>query len=182
MYNEKVVEEKEELKASIGLKIACFLVPLAGLIIYLSYSSTNRKYATECGKISLISAIIAITLPILILIGILVLGLGIYIFNSSASKIETLPKDSMTTMEISSYNSSLEAYEGTNVQGITVKSLINIIDTKENYNDIKILLDDVTYSDTTAVKAKIKNYSTYNVSFKYNTKGLITKVIIAINI
>ena len=58
------MKEKEELKASIGLKIICFLIPLVGLIIYACNVAHNRKYANQCGLSSLIGFIIPIIIVI----------------------------------------------------------------------------------------------------------------------
>jgi len=63
--------QRDELVASTGLKVLCFFVPLVGLLIYACNISFNRKFATECGKWSLIS--------FLILVGMLILVFGIAI-------------------------------------------------------------------------------------------------------
>ena len=57
------MEKKEELKATIGLKVLCFCIPLVGLIIYACNVSQNRKYANQCGKAS----VIGLLTPILVL-------------------------------------------------------------------------------------------------------------------
>lgn len=71
------MEEKEELKASAGLKVICFLIPLVGLIIYACNVSHNRKYANSCG----IASIIGVILPIIIS---LIIGAFIFISNTMA--------------------------------------------------------------------------------------------------
>lgn len=58
------MHEKEELKASIVLKIVCFLIPIVGLIIYACNVSKNKKYANSCG----ISSLLGILTPIIIAI------------------------------------------------------------------------------------------------------------------
>lgn len=80
--------ENQELKAPIILKVVCFFIPLAGLIIYACNISKNRKYANSCG----IASLVGLLTPIIIVIIIVVSG-GIYnnslkdntIFTSSQS-------------------------------------------------------------------------------------------------
>ena len=69
-------QEKEELKASTGLKVLCFFIPLVGLIIYASNISHNRNYARQCGIASLWGFLTPIIIGICI--GIIMLGAGIF--------------------------------------------------------------------------------------------------------
>ena len=54
-----------EEKASVGLAILSYLIPLVGLILYLTKKDTKPKTAKLCGKCALISFIINIVLSII---------------------------------------------------------------------------------------------------------------------
>lgn len=45
-----------------GIKIICFLIPIIGLILYLSNINTRKEYATDCGSSALCGFIIGLLL------------------------------------------------------------------------------------------------------------------------
>lgn len=55
----------QEEKASVGLAILSYLIPLVGLILYLTKKDTRPKTAKVCGKCALISFIINIVISII---------------------------------------------------------------------------------------------------------------------
>lgn len=177
--NEKNVQGNGKLEASIGIKILCFIIPLVGLILYICNVSTNKKYANACGKMALISAIIGIVLlPIIILVIILLLGMGITVFNSSADVI-TESESSITSIEKETFNSKFYVYEGTNLSSSSVKNLLSMI-ILEEYNDnyIDIVFNGKTYTDAYEVRNKIYSTSKYSVEFEENSSGIIDSVTI----
>lgn len=55
----------EEEKATTGFKILSFLIPIAGLVLYLTKKDTAPTAAKEYGKMALISVIIGVVLNII---------------------------------------------------------------------------------------------------------------------
>lgn len=51
-------------KANVGLAILSYLIPIAGLIIYLTQKDTKPKNAKVCGKCALASVIINVVIII----------------------------------------------------------------------------------------------------------------------
>lgn len=81
------MEEKEELKATTGLKVLCFFIPLVGLIIYACNVSQNRKYANQCGKASVIGFLTPIIIAIISFIFIIAFtGINNYIQDTKEQK------------------------------------------------------------------------------------------------
>lgn len=176
--NEKNVQGNGKLEASIGIKILCFIIPLVGLILYICNVSTNKKYANACGKMALISAIIGLILPGIILVIILLLSMGIMVFNSSADVIAE-SESSITSIEKETFNSKFYVYEGTNLSSSSVKNLLSMI-ILEEYNDnyIDIVFNGKTYTDAYEVQNKIYSTSKYSVEFGENSSGIIDSVTI----
>ena len=176
--NEKNVQGNGKLEASIGIKILCFIIPLVGLILYICNVSTNKKYANACGKMALISAIIGLILPGIILVIILLLSMGIMVFNSSADVIAE-SESSITSIEKETFNSKFYVYEGTNLSSSSVKNLLSMI-ILEEYNDnyIDIVFNGKTYTDAYEVRNKIYSTSKYSVEFEENLSGIIDSVTI----
>ena len=56
----------QEEKASVGLAILSYLIPLVGLILYLTKKDSRPKTAKVCGKCALASVIINIVLTIIL--------------------------------------------------------------------------------------------------------------------
>ncbi len=64
-YNMPPMPVQEE-KASVGLAILSYLIPLVGLILYLTKKDTRPKTAKACGKCALASFIINIVLTVIL--------------------------------------------------------------------------------------------------------------------
>ncbi|MCM1286570.1 MAG: DUF5067 domain-containing protein [Acetobacter sp.] len=65
-YNQPVVNNlPQEKKASVGLAILSYLIPIVGLILYLTKKDDKPKTAKVCGKCALASFIINIALVII---------------------------------------------------------------------------------------------------------------------
>ena len=56
---------KREYESSIGLRIACFLVPLIGLIVYAVNIVERPKIAKECGKFAIYGFIVALVITLI---------------------------------------------------------------------------------------------------------------------
>ena len=92
-----------------------------------------------------------------ILLSILIIALGMRIYNSSSS---VTGGADLSAQEISSHNAQFEAYEGRQ-KGTQVKTLLNAIEKNNTeYTDRTIEIDKGTITE-------IKSTTTYDVSFTY---------------
>ncbi|MDO5556802.1 MAG: hypothetical protein Q4G05_00955 [Clostridia bacterium] len=125
-----------------------------------------------------------------ILLSILLIGIGVYIYSSANDVIKGM---NMNDTEIQAFNSKFEAYEGTK-SGSEVKALIDLVRTHNlsNVDDVSrqvsvvaaaaTKVDDLVASDITGLKyAELKNAVkasyTYTVNITYNkNSGLVTQV------
>lgn len=64
-YPPQSVQPPKEEKASVGLAILSYLIPLAGLILFLTKKDDKPKTAKVCGKCALASVIINVVLSII---------------------------------------------------------------------------------------------------------------------
>ena len=116
-----------------------------------------------------------------ILISILIISLGVIIYQQAAGVVNN---NSMSELEVTQFNEPFESYVGKNIRGANVKALINKIKTSNSTyqgDDSKtISLDDkgtVKNLDDT-----IKTGSTYDVSISLKTSGgLVSKIKITEN-
>lgn len=102
-----------------------------------------------------------------ILISILIVGLGVIIYNNVS---QIAGKSSLGTQEIASHNSPFENYFGTNVSGSNVKALLSAVTTNNNQagandevigNKIYVIKGDNDKSAVTA--SSIKTGRTYTI-------------------
>ncbi len=116
-----------------------------------------------------------------ILLAILLISLGIMIFNQAQ---DTVSGSGMTEAEITAFNNKFLKYEGKNKKGTIVKSLIQEVRATNSDSGNK---DGVTVGvkfneDATANPApdtqKIKNNSTYEVSLTYGASGRVSEITI----
>ena len=132
-----------------------------------------------------------------ILLSILIIGLGMYIYNQAAGVMDDTGLDSQ---EIQAYNEPFERYEGVTVKGATVKSMI---DTVRNHNNStlsdpsKIVIlyadeDEVQNDDAATrtgdtntyatLKSAIRNGAQYTVVCGHDQKtGYVTAISYIIN-
>lgn len=114
-----------------------------------------------------------------ILLSILIIALGMQVYNSASSSVG---KADMSSQEISSHNATFEAYEG-RLKGSQVKALVNaIMKNNQEYEDRPIVID---FSGTEYAADKteeliksgnIKSSTTYSIEFDYEgNDGLISK-------
>ena len=122
-----------------------------------------------------------------ILLSILIIGLGMLIFNQAK---DAMSNTGMDKQKIDAYNSDFEAYVGTNVNGTRVRSLIDTVRTHNiSTQDDKSLLITVTPNniesasagtDTSTLnitKGKIQAGKNYKVELGYdNSTGYVNDV------
>jgi len=102
-----------------------------------------------------------------ILLSILIIALGMRIYNSASSSAGNAD---LSAQEVSSHNAQFEAYAGKQ-KGVQVKTLLNaIISNNEIYRDreIKVMFKgDETDPSTLLNSTDLKMTTTYNVKFTY---------------
>ena len=114
-----------------------------------------------------------------ILLAILIISLGIMIYQQASGVVNN---NSMTEVDVSTFNSKFEQYLGSNVRGAQVNALINTVNTNNMSQDDTSKKVTITGNDTNTEKATnyVKNYetgSTYLVKVESYTKGgLIEKI------
>ena len=114
-----------------------------------------------------------------ILLAILIIGLGVYIYRQAAGVIDT---GTMDQLVVSQFNAQFEPYLGNNVSGSNVKQLIKIINASNRAKeDLPVTIE----VDGEEVKndSKIKSGNTYKVesSSEGNKAGYIEKITITKN-
>ncbi len=114
-----------------------------------------------------------------ILLAILIIGLGVYIYRQAAGVIDT---GTMDQLVVSQFNAQFEPYLGNNVSGSNVKQLIKIINASNRAKeDLPVTIE----VDGEEVKndSKIKSGNTYKVesSSEGNKAGYIEKITIKTN-
>ncbi len=105
-----------------------------------------------------------------ILLSILIIGLGVAVFNNANS---TSGKADLSVQEIAAHNAQFEAYDG-RIKGQQVRTLVNMIKkNNEEYEDRIIEVTGVvefggegSESDKTVDMSSIKNTTTYMVTFE----------------
>lgn len=123
-----------------------------------------------------------------ILLAILIISLGIMIFNQAAGVVNN---NAMSETEITQFNSKFTQYEGKNVRGATVNSMLQAVLTNnvsQDSDDRKVTITGVgaMAKDATALnETKAETGSTYTVTITYGTaggsKGLVQTINVAKN-
>ena len=117
-----------------------------------------------------------------VLIAIMIIGVGIMIFQSGQETVNS-SIGKMNQVEIDTFNSELLAYEG-NQKGSNVKQLITKVITLNATNDgtyddrVIEINGEKTANGLAEDRTKIINGKTYNVTMQYNSGGLITIITI----
>lgn len=120
-----------------------------------------------------------------ILLSILIIGLGMMVFNNAKN---ALTGANLDAEQIAAFNSKFEDYIGENVRGTTVRSLCSTIQssnaTEEDENQIKVTFGSeykevISQSDVMAVRSKIKTGKMYKVTATYSS---VTKLMDSITI
>ncbi len=130
-----------------------------------------------------------------ILLSILIIGLGMFIYTQAS---EAMQGAGLTSEQVTAYNSKFLAYEGTR-SGASVRTLCDVVRNHNNVNiddssqQIALVMDgvagdrksgldidaEVDPATITTIKTAIKNGQTYNVSFEYAKSGMISSVVIS---
>lgn len=117
-----------------------------------------------------------------ILLSILIISLGIMMFNQASG---VLNNNSMTEVEVSTFNQKFEQYLGEKVRGANVNSLIQAVNTNNMSTDDETKQVEIVDSAKLGIAADDKNMypkkaktgDTYKVEIKETTSGgLIHKI------
>ncbi len=121
-----------------------------------------------------------------ILLSILLISLGIMIFNQAQDTVGSI---NMSEQEIQAFNNKFIPYEGSNKRGTEVNALVQLVraNNQAAFDDgatekiIKITCNEsnntVSTTESGVVDGKVKTGDTFNVSFNY-AKGLVKSIII----
>lgn len=128
-----------------------------------------------------------------ILLSILIIGLGMFIYQQATDAIGNV---NMNSQEVQAYNSQFLNYEGQR-NGTSVRALCDLVrnHNNSNANDTSLQIgivygqkgvektednidDEVTYTQVTEVKNEIKSGKTYNVALSAAKSGKIINITI----
>ncbi len=125
-----------------------------------------------------------------ILLAILIISLGILIYNQAAGVVNN---NAMSDVERQNFNTKFTQYEGTQ-RGTTVRSLLQAVlsnNLSQDDNDRKVVVslkdgskteNIITESSTSAPTDKISTGATYKISFTYGSSGGNTGLVDTISI
>ena len=114
-----------------------------------------------------------------ILLSILIIALGMTVYNSSSSVTEGMD---MTSQEISSFNSTFLAYGGEKKGRQVIELVTKIQSNNSQYADRQISIkfsntttEATSTSEPSTVRSNVNMTTTYKVIFGYDNKGLINE-------
>ena len=119
-----------------------------------------------------------------ILLSILIIALGVFVFNQAKSAVGNT---GLSDQEVAAFNSKFDSYEG-NQKGSSVKALINTVryyyKSAESGEIINILpgtaptniTDQLTNDSGVNYSASIISSNMYKISFAYNKQGRISAI------
>ena len=118
-----------------------------------------------------------------ILLSILIIGLGMMVFNNAKNALTSANLDQE---QIDAFNSKFESYIGTNKRGTDIRTLCNTVKSSnaaDEENAIKISYcsdtDKTSQADILAIRNQLKNGNRYDVTATFNKN---TKLIDSIEI
>ena len=118
-----------------------------------------------------------------ILLAILIISLGIMIYNQASGVVNN---NAMTEVEVTSFNQKFEQYMGDKVRGANVNSLVNAVKTNNMATDDEseqvTVTGDVQVDKTGKVTGSASTGKTYKVeATTYTTGGLIETISVKAN-
>lgn len=117
-----------------------------------------------------------------VLIAILIISLGLFIFKSTSGTTDQT-QELGKTLEVQQFNSQFLKYCGDSVKGSQVRTLCEVI-IAHNANSstkVKINNEDDGTQISSNVRTKIKTNQNYSVTPSYNKDGLIDSITVPIN-
>ena len=121
-----------------------------------------------------------------ILLSILIISLGIMIYNNAVGVVNT---DAMSEVDIQQFNSKFTQYEGNNVRGATVNSMLDAVlanNRAQNDDSRKVSVnlagtDVITTASTDITGEKAITGATYKVKCARGSNGLVNKITVTKN-
>ena len=119
-----------------------------------------------------------------ILLSILIISLGIMIFNQASGVINN---NAMTEVEVSTFNEKFTQYTGKTVRGANVNALLNAVkqnniatdDDSKKVSVVSAGSEGITVDNTGKITGSAKTGQTYEVSVTdYTTGGLVKEITI----
>ena len=115
-----------------------------------------------------------------ILLAILIISLGIFIFNQAS---EITKSNNLNEVEILNFNEKFKSFEGENVRGGEVNSLLNrvvqnnVANQTDESKQVDVTIDSTPYEKKLEAIPKVQTGKTYKVECKTDKKtGLVTTV------
>lgn len=114
-----------------------------------------------------------------ILLSILIISLGIFIFQQAKGAVDT---DQLSGMQADTFNNKLEPYIGTNIRGAQVNALVGVVNSNNlgaEAESVIVTLEGATAQtgQTNIYQKNFKTGSTYTVTIESTTKaGYIDKI------
>ena len=102
-----------------------------------------------------------------ILLSILIISLGIFIFQQAKGAVNT---DSIDQMQVDAFNGKFDQYAGTKIRGAQVKALINAVNTNNNTTHYEGKKVEIQYQGGLTA-AKISTGKTYTVEIPEGKDG-----------
>ncbi len=112
-----------------------------------------------------------------ILISILLIGIGMMIYNSAIKPV-TDAGDRMDEMSKNMFNGKFENYEGSQ-RGSNIKTLISTVITSNAQNEDGLVVtvnEKSSSADLSALRSAIVDGKTYTVKIEYDNNGLVSKI------
>ncbi len=119
-----------------------------------------------------------------ILLSILIIALGVFIFNQAKS---AMGNTGLTDQQVSAFNSKFEAYEG-KIKGTQAKALVDLIRSNNNTvegdsgESIELQFAGTKTDADSSAKNKIKSGESYTVTLTYRSTGATKGYVQTINI
>jgi len=112
-----------------------------------------------------------------ILIVILLIGVGMMIFNSIGS-VTSAGQDSMDKTAIQAFNQDFLAYEGSNKTAAEIKSLWRMIQANNINSDNQVKFNGTLLASSSVIPTTYSNAVRYTISFELNELGYVSNAVV----
>lgn len=120
-----------------------------------------------------------------ILLAILIISLGILIYNQASGVVNN---NAMSEVEVQQFNQKFTQYEGDRVRGATVNSMLqsvlsnNISQDGDRKVQVKLGETEILKTDATSISTRATTGKTYKVKCNYSSaggnKGLVNEIVV----
>ena len=152
----------------------------------MNINQNNQQQPKKKKSVGVIILIVfACLLPIIILVAVMLMSLGVLLFNQSKDivTVQTLTFDQIAS---DTYNSQFDSYLGESISKSSVSFLMDRVTQINGYETntqrkmkVEILLKDgKTYSESSYNKSILNSMNKYDVSAEYGNDGYMSKITI----